>query len=182
MYIIKLKNKTMKFSLILIIVFITFLFTNKITISAEEINTPPIANGGKVTSVESGEVVFFSSFGSIDPDGQIILYEWDFEGDGKYDWQNEINGTTTHIYKIPRAYNATLRVTDNNKTSSTDIYYVLVLSPEKEDKELDQTVKLILTFVGIGEIIFGIILLGSMYKLKKEEDNEGNGENNSENK
>ena len=34
-----------------------------------------------------------------DPNGNIVLYEWDFDGDGTYDWQSEYAGSTTHVYE-----------------------------------------------------------------------------------
>ena len=160
------------FFIILAIAIISFsLFVNVCTIkaTAESKNIPPIANGGNVTTAKVGETVYFSALGSKDPDGEIVLYEWDFDGDGIYDWNSTKNGTTTHIYKKPMAYNATLRVTDNEGAFTTDVYYVLIYS-EDGKKEINPTVKAILTFVGIGEIIFGILLLLGMFKLKKEEE------------
>lgn len=141
-----------------------------ITVAENNENKPPFANGGNVTSVECGDTVYFSALGSKDLDGEIVRYEWDFEGDGIYDWNNTKNGTTKRIYEKPMAYNATLRVTDNDGATDTDVYYVLVLSPENEEKEIDPKVKNILISIGIVEIIFGAVLLVSMFKLKKDEE------------
>lgn len=179
------KGTKIRYFIILVITLfiLSSLLSNSTIIASLESNEniPPIANGGTVTTVEIGEEVYFSALGSIDPDGEIVMYQWDFNGDGIYDWKNKNNGTTTHVYEIPKAYNATLSVTDNNGTISTDVYFVLVLSPESEKKELDPRVRSILTAVGIGEVVFGVILLVSMYRIKKEEENEGNGKNNTKN-
>lgn len=67
--------------------------------------------------VVAGETVYFDgSTYSFDPppgQGQIVKYEWDFEGDGIFDWQSFISGITTYIYNIPGTYHPLLRVTDN---------------------------------------------------------------------
>ena len=116
-------------------------------------NEPPVVMAGNLTIVEPGEEVFFHAHDSHDPDGEIVLYEWDFEGDGEYDWQSGENGTTTHAYREERAYNATLRVTDNENSSSTDIYFVIVQGDDDDD---GGDVKTLVYIVGVAEIIFGV--------------------------
>ena len=48
-----------------------------------------------------------------DPDGTIDLYEWDFDGDGTFDWNSTENGNKEHIYGRLGNYTARFRVTDN---------------------------------------------------------------------
>ncbi|MEP0814570.1 MAG: PKD domain-containing protein [bacterium] len=50
---------------------------------------------------------------SYDPDGQIVKYEWDFEGDGQFDWQSGNSENIKHTYGAG-IWNAVLRVTDNS--------------------------------------------------------------------
>jgi len=69
----------------------------------------------------------FSSTGSTDPDGSIVLYEWDFEGDGTYDWSDAASGSTSHEYDTPGTYNPVLRVTDNAALTDTDALAITVL-------------------------------------------------------
>ncbi len=57
---------------------------------------------------------------SYDPDGDIILYEWDFDGDGTYDWDSPITGIVNHTYNIPGIYTAILRVTDSDDATDTN--------------------------------------------------------------
>jgi outer membrane protein assembly factor BamB len=65
---------------------------------------------------------------------EIISYEWDFESDGIYDYQETsafaldgtFDGKTTHTYGDDGVFVATLRVTDNNNLSATDICNVTV--------------------------------------------------------
>ena len=50
-----------------------------------------------------------------DPDGRVVLYEWDFEGDGTYDW----NGSGMppgfgHAYPVNGTFAPTVRVLDDN--------------------------------------------------------------------
>ncbi|RMG89947.1 MAG: PKD domain-containing protein, partial [Chloroflexi bacterium] len=57
------------------------------------------------------DVTFTAS--ATDVDGSVVLYEWDFDGDGFYDWSSTINGNTSHQYTTGGNYVAVLRVTDN---------------------------------------------------------------------
>lgn len=58
--------------------------------------------------------VIFSASGSYDPDGKIVRYEWDFDGNGDWDWTSEVSGSTSSGYTEPGNYYPTLRVTDND--------------------------------------------------------------------
>jgi len=53
---------------------------------------------------------------AYDPDGKIFLYEWDFDGDGTFDWYSTVSGNTTQSYLKCGNYNAAVKVTDNNLT------------------------------------------------------------------
>ncbi|MCB1186344.1 PQQ-binding-like beta-propeller repeat protein [bacterium] len=56
--------------------------------------------------------VTMDASGSFDPDGSIVLYEWDFEGDGSYESYG-ISTTVTHYYGQIGNYRASVRVTDD---------------------------------------------------------------------
>lgn len=59
-----------------------------------------------------------------DRDGVIGLYQWDFDGDGVYDWQSTSTGNTSHTYPAADTYQAIFKVTDNDgswDTASVDI-------------------------------------------------------------
>lgn len=49
-----------------------------------------------------------------DPDGSVVLYEWDFEGDGTFDFSTPSSGDTTHSYVTVGTFIAVCRVTDND--------------------------------------------------------------------
>ena len=72
--------------------------------------SPPIANFTIDNDYLIG-CVYFDGFSSYDPDGEIVLYEWDF-GDGatyKSKWGWSFNQYCNH-----GTYNVTLTVTDND--------------------------------------------------------------------
>ena len=155
-------NTLKKFTIIVIILLLFSCFSNIFlfnTIANSNENKPPVANAGDDISVESGKVVEFSAKGSYDSDGDIVLYEWDFEGDGVYDWNSTKNGKTTHIYNNPRTYKTTLRVTDNNETTDTDTFYVSVFHPEEKEEEDNKIKKNLISFVIMGEFGFAILLI-----------------------
>lgn len=129
-------------------------------------NQPPVAVGGNITVEEPGKMVFFSAVGSHDPDGEIVFYEWDFQGDGVYDWNSTENGNTEFSFEKEGAYNATLRVTDDNSTSSTDVYYVLILEKEDNSETDYDRIKTVLTVVGFLEIAAGIGIFAVILYLK----------------
>ncbi|MFO7753527.1 MAG: PKD domain-containing protein, partial [Desulfobacteraceae bacterium] len=86
--------------------------TESIEIKVE--NSPPTAEAEVVPS--NGEIplsVSLEGSGS-DPDGSVVLYEWDFEGDGVFDWSSETTGETTHTYEEEGVYQAVFRVTDDS--------------------------------------------------------------------
>ncbi|MCK5253581.1 MAG: PKD domain-containing protein, partial [Thermoplasmata archaeon] len=82
-------------------------------------NMLPVADAGDDVDVEQGDPVEFVMAG-FDPDGTIVLYEWDYDGDDIYDEGSPTSKTTHHVYIVPGQYTATLRVTDNEDATATD--------------------------------------------------------------
>ena len=81
----------------------------------EPVNENPIAilKLDKLDNFSTLEVNFdFSE--SYDPDGEITLFELDYEGDGTYDWSSEKESSTIYNYSNAGLYNPVLRITDNN--------------------------------------------------------------------
>ena len=77
-------------------------------------NEKPIANPGGPYSVKLGQSVIFDGSQSIDPDGQIIFYRWNF-GDGS---SEILDQGPRHTYADPGTYTVTLTVVDNSGRSA----------------------------------------------------------------
>lgn len=83
-------------------------------------NLPP--NAVVSASPKSGDkplTVNFDASGSSDPDGTIVNYEWDFDGDGAYDFDSGADATVSYNYTIAGTYAAKVRVTDNDGAKDT---------------------------------------------------------------
>jgi DNA/RNA endonuclease G (NUC1)/polyhydroxyalkanoate synthesis regulator phasin len=76
---------------------------------------PPIATvNGPFASSEGGAAVSMSAAGSLDPNGNIVSYAWNF-GDGTTTTGQDV----THTYSQDGAYTVTLVVTDNDGLTDT---------------------------------------------------------------
>jgi PKD repeat protein len=75
-------------------------------------NEPPVAVPSVEQWVLPGRNLRFSDV-SYDPDGTIVLWQWDFDGDGAFDHSNTTDGNHTHVYPEEGLYTAVLKVTDN---------------------------------------------------------------------
>ncbi len=79
-------------------------------------NRTPVANAEATpTSGDLPLEVAFSSAGTEDPDGDELLYEWDF-GDGS----TSAAANPTHVYEIDGKYTAKLTVNDGRGRSASD--------------------------------------------------------------
>lgn len=75
-------------------------------------NIPPVATIASATPQIENVPVQFVASGS-DADGTVVLYEWDWENDGIFDYSNASSGNTSHTYGSG-PHTAKLRVTDND--------------------------------------------------------------------
>lgn len=94
------------------------------TISSSS-NQPPLADAGGPYVGQEGTAVNFDASNSLDIDGTITKYEWDWHNDGVYDL------TTTyayvqHVYEDDFIGQLKLRVTDNENSTSTDFTNVTI--------------------------------------------------------
>jgi len=73
---------------------------------------------------------YFSAFGSKSQNGEIILYEWDLDGNGLFDTDaTSMDGYTSYNYVKPGEYLVTLRVTDSQGQTMTDSVLITVRHP-----------------------------------------------------
>jgi PKD repeat protein len=75
------------------------------------LNARPVAMAGENREACSGESILFDASASVDPDGGLLLYDWDF-GDGST--SDLVN--PTKIYESPGAYPVTLQVQNGSGT------------------------------------------------------------------
>jgi LysM repeat protein len=91
-------------------------------------NIPPVADAGDTYEAMMGKgqaVVNFDGSGSLDPDGTIESYEWDF-GDNSASVSGQ---TVSHAYGSTGSYVARLTVTDNCGATSEDTADVTIVGP-----------------------------------------------------
>ncbi|RPI00306.1 MAG: PKD domain-containing protein, partial [Calditrichaeota bacterium] len=102
------------------------------------INDPPIAQAGNDTKGAIGEELFFDGSGSIDKDGALINYFWEF-GDGSRGEGRK----TSHVYEKSGLFTVVLTVQDDSQTESdkrSDNLQVFINEPPVADAGEDQLV------------------------------------------
>ncbi|MEP0814773.1 MAG: PKD domain-containing protein [bacterium] len=100
---------------------------------AIHVNAPPVAVlTADPTEGDPPLTVNFDASGSYDPDGTIVKYEWDWEGDGTYDFDSGTQATAQHTYDTGGSFTATLRVTDFNFAGSIDNVNIAVYGMNNE--------------------------------------------------
>ena len=82
-------------------------------------NSPPIATADVQPSNGAVPLIVQLLGTGTDPDGSVVLYEWDFEGDGTYDWSSTTSGNATYTYTQEGTFQAIFRATDNDGLSTT---------------------------------------------------------------
>ena len=99
-------------------------FTNFSVFAVFGSNAAPVADAGPDLKITPGsQAMFFGT--AVDADGTIALYEWDFDGDGVFDYSAS-DGVASHVYDDEGSYLAILRVTDNNGATGFDETLVTV--------------------------------------------------------
>lgn len=127
------------------------------TVTVNE-NTQPTVDAGTDIRTSLNKPVQFNGIVS-QSDGRIARYEWDYDGDGQYDWSSEVSGATSHTYKTTGTYYASFRVTDEDGDMSTDSVKVTVTDSGSSEMIL---------FVSLaGILIFLSALLVVVYLYKR---------------
>jgi len=97
----------------------TEIYTKTISIANEAVSAMFTA------SPEEGRVpleVVFDASESFDPDGEIVMYEWDYDGDGVYEGEGKV---TTNTYEESGEFEASLRLTDSNGSQTTSSHTII---------------------------------------------------------
>jgi subtilisin-like proprotein convertase family protein len=101
-------------------------------------NPNPVLPGASVTLDASG---------SVDPNGNIVKYEWDFDNDGTYDYTSSgpSDNTVAHTFATRGKYPVRLRVTDDaspTPLTATKVVNVSVTTPPVADVQASDTAPL----------------------------------------
>lgn len=97
--------------------------------TASALDQPPKPQAGPDRTANLGESVWLN--GTATDDGYIVKYEWDFEGDGTFEWSSVQGGNASHTYNSPGTFTATFRVTDNANQLVTDSAKVTIKTKNK---------------------------------------------------
>lgn len=80
-------------------------------INLEVSNAPPVVTAQANPS--NGEIPLTVNFsGSATDNEGVQSYQWDFDGDGVFDYSSAVSATTSHTYTVVGTYVPVLRVTD----------------------------------------------------------------------
>ncbi len=88
---------------------------------SESFDWAPVADTGGIYQGNSGQELTFDASRSVDPEGDIISYHWDF-GDGT----NATGVTAMHTYSHQGVYDVTLTVTDSNGKTGDDATWAFI--------------------------------------------------------
>ncbi len=91
-------------------------------------NASPIIGGGPLTVSFDGNAV---------DDGSIVSWQWDFEGDGIYDYSSTTSPTTTHTYNDAGVYVAALKATDDDGLSNIALVEIKVAATASLSRPTD---------------------------------------------
>jgi len=87
----------------------------------EPVNIEPVSNPGGPYFERIGVSIQFNGTKSIDPDGSIVKYEWDFG-----DKSTATEATPIHVYRKLGNFTVTLKVTDNDGNSTQNSTYAVI--------------------------------------------------------
>ena len=109
-------------------------FYNFDIVSSQPTNQPPTASFSySPTNPSSGERVRFDGSNSYDPDGQIVRWQWDFDGDGNTD---AVGREGYNTYRGTGRTRVQLTVTDNDGATSSTRKYIQV-GPSNQSPQAD---------------------------------------------
>ena len=101
-----------------------------------QVNHRPIADAGPDKITEPNKPILFDGSNSVDPDGEIAEFHWDF-GDGSTSNKKSVE----HTYSTPGSYNVSLTVKDNSgHLEALDIDHALIRINSKPEIQLVETI------------------------------------------
>jgi PKD repeat protein len=118
----------------------------------------PIANADEDTTGSVNTPIYFHGTG-FNPNGSIFQYQWDFNGDGIFDWTSSITGSINHTYNESGVYHALLQVQDNNGDTATDSRIITISNNQTTSLIITPTSIFILVTILILCLILSVIIL-----------------------
>ena len=94
-------------------------------------NQPPLASFTMSPNPAAPEDnITYDASGSMDPDGQVVHYEWDLDNDGTFERDEGSNPVFTKLDEgFTRTYTIGLRVTDDDGDTATTTGQLIVKNP-----------------------------------------------------
>lgn len=118
-------------------------------------NNIPVADANGPYSGDEGSPISLDASGSYDPDGEIVLYEWDMDNDGEYD--DALGEMVSAIFGDNGTFTVKLKVTDEDGASTEDETTVSVanVAPildavSDQNKQSSDLVSIKATFTDLG--------------------------------
>ncbi len=100
---------------------------------AEQGNLPPLAHiEANPAGGDAPIIVTFISDGSEDPDGEIVKYEWDFDGDGIFDLDTELMPYGLYEFEVAGVYESAVRVTDDGGLTDIATIEITINEPQNQ--------------------------------------------------
>ena len=116
---------------------------NRLSKIATSANQPPIINSFTADPTSGNAPLDVTlTCTAHDPDGSVVSYQWDFDGDGTAD-QTTTDGSVTYTYSEAGTYQAKVTVVDGEgaETSSNPVT-ITVINPATGDCNGDGTVSI----------------------------------------
>jgi len=126
-------------------------------------NLFPIADATSDATIQTDEELYFNGSG-FDPDGTIVQYRWDFDGDGVYDFTSSSTGNTSYSYDDAGIYYAYFEVTDNNGSTAIDMRKINIPSEEKQGISAGISKELWIGSFFLITIIISLVMFYGIYK------------------
>ena len=108
--------------------------SEEIVVTVADVNVAPVAEAGDAYTANEGGKVTLDASQSSDPDGDVLEYAWDFDGDGEYD---DATGPAPVFsvaeFDVETVLTVGLQVSDPSGVTDTDTCQVTVVEVESLD-------------------------------------------------
>jgi len=94
------------------------------TVTVDVSTQAPVANAGEDLVSRPGRRVTLRGTGTVPGGGDIVKYEWDFDGKGTFEWSSAVNGNVRLVFD--KYSTPVLRVTNSLGVSATDTMRVVI--------------------------------------------------------